>query len=65
METSDLEDIALFSMFLMIHRISKRRNSGKKRRFWVRQLFKQREQCGVFNSLIQEMRFMDREAYFR
>ena len=47
---------------------TKRKNKkkiNKSIRFWVREIFKKRNQHGLYNNLIQELRFGDREFYFK
>ena len=48
-----------------ILRKSRRHRTRKQRRVWVRDIFKNREQQGCYNNLIQEMRLGDREYHFR
>ena len=41
---------------------SRRRRTRKQRRVWVRDIFKNREQQGCYNNLIQEIRLGDSES---
>ena len=47
--------------------ISKRTRKCKLRRkkAWIRKLFQGRESKGHYHTLVQEMRFFDRESFFR
>ena len=43
-----------------------RRKEGRKHRFWVREIFRQRGQKGVFSNLLHELLLAgDRENLFR
>ena len=37
----------------------------KKRKIWVRDILQQRENFGIFHTLVQEMQFGDRDCYFK
>ena len=37
----------------------------KRKRTWVREIFKKRIEQGVYHNLMQEMRVNDRESHFR
>ena len=63
MDSSDSED-ELFSMFLFLKSRTRRR-SLKKKREWIRSIFKKRKEQGHYHNLVQEMRLMDRECHFR
>ena len=62
-----------FMLLLALNIIAKRRrrrrynNSSTKelRKYWVRPLFRQREELGSFNILFKQMRQNDREQFFR
>eukprot|EP00794_Sanderia_malayensis_P016397 gene16397-18034_t len=41
------------------------RKKYKKKRFWVRKIFQERERSGHFHALIQELRIHNREYFFR
>ena len=41
------------------------RKARRKRRFWIRQIFKKREEFVAYHTLVQELRLGDREFYFR
>lgn len=59
-ELDDYED--LFFLYLLSRK--QKRKTKKKRRFWVRDIFRQREVHGTFHTLFQEM-LKDREMFFR
>ena len=41
------------------------RKPYKKKRFWVRRIFERRKELGQYHTLVQELRFHDREYFFR
>ena len=43
----------------------KRKKKTKKRRFWVGEIFRQRERLGIFSNLLRELQLGDREYYFK
>ena len=59
-EFEDLEDLLL----LMLLRKIQLRRKPRKRRFWVRNIFLQRQRHGNFYTLFQEL-LKDRELFFR
>ena len=61
MEDEDLV-MLLYSLILMNQNTRKK---SKPRRFWVKSLYLERKKKGVYQNLLQEMRFVDRETYFR
>ena len=38
---------------------------NRKHRFWVREMFTNREEIGTFNTMVQELRLHDREFFYR
>ena len=42
-----------------------KKKKRRKRKIWVRELFRKREEKGAFNNLTQEMKLADRECFFR
>ena len=42
-----------------------KKNKRRKRKKWVQELFRKREEKGAFNNLIQKMKLADRESFFR
>ena len=64
MVSSEEEEIALLGYVLVIDD-EKKKKKRRKHRFWVREIFKKREQQGVFSNLLQELRLSDREFYFK
>ena len=63
MEEKQFEDILLF--FFMIFMDEDKKKKEKKRITWIRDIFKERNQKGTYNNLIQEMRLRDNEMFFR
>ena len=70
-EDSEEEFIETISLLLILRRKRKRRRDEKnkrtrqKHRFWVRDIFKLREEYGEYHRLVQELREGDREYFFR
>lgn len=64
MDSSEEEELALLA-FDMIDNDRKKTKKRRKHRFWVRDIFKQREQQGVFSNLLRELRLGDRECFFK
>ena len=60
MESED-EDIDLMLLGLLLLTKKKQR---KKRRFWVKNIYKVREEYGIKN-LVKEMQLSNRESYFK
>ena len=63
MDSSEEEELALLGFALIM-------NDGKKKkkrehRFWVRDIYKKREEQGVFSNLLRELRLGDREYFFK
>ena len=65
-ELEEYEDIFLYFYFRRRRRKRREREilAARKRKFWVRDIFKLRDQYGVFNTLYRELK-NDREYYFR
>ncbi|XP_057294525.1 uncharacterized protein LOC130623036 [Hydractinia symbiolongicarpus] len=64
----DDEDLLIYLGYILLKRSSRReaeRKARKKRSIWVRQIYKQREECGIYHTLVQEMALGDRESYFK
>ncbi len=64
----DDEEALIFLSYLTLKRRKRRedeKKARKKRTQWVRQIYQQREQCGVYHTLVQEMALGDREFYFK
>ena len=62
MSDSEEEDI-LFLQLAVLFKMKKKKE--RKRKKWVRELFRNREEKGAFNNLVQEMKLADRESFFR
>lgn len=63
MDDSELEDYEDLFLLCLLNR-KKRKKKCKKRRFWVREIFLQRETHGAFHTLFQAL-LRDRESFFR
>ena len=61
----ELLNISILVLILLKQKRKKKKKISKSRRFWVREIFKKRNQHGLYNNLIQELRFGDREFYFK
>ena len=64
----DDEELLIYLGYILLKRSSRReaeRKFRKKRSMWVRQIYKQREEHGLYHTLIQEMTLGDRESYFK
>ena len=64
----DDEEAMIFSSYILLKRRLCRkaeRKARKKRSLWVRQIYRQREESGIYHTLVQEMALGDRESYFR
>ena len=64
---ADEEDYLLLLALVVTLRRRRRqkRRSVKPKRFWVREIFRNRKRCGEFHNLVRELRLGDRELYFR
>ena len=62
MESDSEEDDLIIATILVLRR---RRTRVKKKRLWVGSIFKNRETQGHYHTLVNEMRFNDRECFFR
>ena len=45
--------------------MKKKKKNTKKRQFWVREIFRQREKQGVFSNFLCELKLGDRKYYFK
>ena len=63
MDSSEEEELFLLGFILLDDKRKKRKT--KKRRFWVREIFCQRERQGVFSNLLRELQLGFREYYFK
>ena len=59
---SEEEEVAL--LCLLICDYGKRREK-RKRKYWVKNIFRKRNELGAFSTLVNEMRLGDREYYFK
>ena len=62
MSGSEGKDI-LFLQLVVLFKLKKKER--RKRKKWVRELFRKREEKGAFKNLIQKMKLADRESFFR
>ena len=62
MSESEEKDI-LFLQIVFLFKMKKKKM--RKRKIWVQELFRKREEKGAFNNLIQNMKLADRESFFR
>ena len=62
MSDSEGKDI-LFLQLVVLFKMKKKKRG--KRKIWVRELFRKREEKRAFNSLIQKMKLADRKSFFR
>ena len=65
MDSSEEEELALLGIILIDDEEKERKKKKRKHRFWVREIYRQREQQGVFSNLIRELRLGDREYFFK
>ena len=61
----ELLNISILVLILLKQKRKNQKKINKSRRFWVREIFKKRSQHGLYNNLIQELPFADREFYFK
>ena len=54
-----------FRVLFFSPKLSPGANQKKKKKKWVREIFKKRIEQGVYHSSLKEMRVNDRESYFR
>ena len=64
MFSSEEEELFLLG-FISLDDKRKKKKKTKKRRFWVREIFRQRERLGIFSNLLRELQLGDREYYFK
>ena len=61
-ERANLE--APYLLVITVLRRRREREARRKRRFWIRVIFKKRAEFGTYHTLVQELRLGDREFYF-
>ena len=64
MDSSEEEELALFGFTLIMDGDGKKKKK-RKHRFWVREIYKKREEQGVVSNLLRELRLDDREYFFK
>ena len=57
------EEHMLFLQLVVLFKMKNKKE--RKRKKWVRELFRKREEKGAFNNLVQEMKLAYRESFFR
>ena len=63
----DDEDILFATVYLMLKqriRRKKEREAQRRRKMWVREIYKQRNESRIYHNLVLEMALRDRELYF-
>ena len=65
MSGSEEEDILFLQLVCNILLFKLKNKKRRKRKIWVRELFRKWEEKGAFNNLIQKMKLADRESFFR
>ena len=63
MDSSEEEELALLGFALIMD--DDRKKKKRKHRFWVREIYKKREEQGVFSNLLRELRLDDRDYFFK
>ena len=61
----DEEEILLALGFIFLKRRQRKQKIRKMKKIWVREIFRQRENHGIYHNLVQEMALGDRELYFK
>ena len=64
MHSSEEEDLALLRFALIMDDNGKKKKK-RKHRFWVREIYRKREEQGAFSNLLRELRLDDREYFFK
>ena len=57
------EEHMLFLQLVVLFKMKNKKE--RKRKKWVRELFRKREEKWAFNNLVQEMKLADRESFSR
>lgn len=65
MDSSEEEELALLTFVLIDEEHRVERKKKRRHRFWIREIYKQRDKQGVFSHLLRELRLGDRENFFR
>ena len=63
-KTLVLYSLTLTLVRLTFQQLKKEEIKRKRRRTWVREIFKKRTEQGVYHNLLREIRVNDRESYF-
>ena len=57
--------LACYLFILLILRRRRARRIPRRHRFWVREIYRKREELGAYHTLVQELRLHDRAFFFR
>ena len=60
-----MEDSSTYELELVLLLAFVRRQKKRKRRMWVRPIFRLRKQQGEYHNLLQEMRLSDPDSHFK
>ena len=60
-----MDDLMILAFLIIRRRRRRRRERKKVKRVWVRDIYKTREELGIYHTLVQEMQLGDREFYFK
>ena len=64
MDSSEVEELALLGFALIMDDDGKKKKK-RKHRFWVHEIYRKREEQGVFSNLLRELQLDDREYFFK
>ena len=64
MDSSEEEELTLLGFALIMNGDGKKKKK-REHRFWVSDIYKKREEQGVFSNLLCELRLGDREYFFK
>ena len=64
MDSSEEEELALL-WFTLIMNDDEKNKKKREHRFWVRDIYKKREEQGVFSNLVHELRLGDKKYFFK
>ena len=52
-------------LLFFINKASQKVSPTRRRKIWVKKIYQEREEKGIYTTLIQTMRVHDKESYFR
>ena len=64
MDSSEEEELVLLGFALTMNDDGKKKKK-REHRFWVCDIYKKREEQGIFSNLLRELRLGDREYFFK